>query len=82
MQGKFLNNIRELTMYNNYEEMYKPLIEVKKGEFVKRKDSHSKVYQKGDYDRSAKAFWLHDWSDISRSILVKGNKQVFCNFTF
>ena len=47
-------------MYNDYIEMYKPLIEVKKGEFIKRKDSHSKVYQKGDYDRSAKAFWLHD----------------------
>ena len=69
-------------MYNDYIEMYKPLIEVKKGEFIKRKDSHSKVYQKGDYDRSAKAFWLHDWSDISHSILVKPNKLVFCNFEF
>ena len=69
-------------MYNDYIEMYKPLIEVKKGEFIKRKDSHSKVYQKGDYDRSAKAFWLHDWSDINHSVLVKPNKLVFCNFEF
>ena len=69
-------------MYNDYEEMYKPLKEVKKGEFIKRKAEHSKVYTKGEYDRSFKAYWLHDWSDISRAILVKPNKLVFCNFEF
>jgi hypothetical protein len=69
-------------MYNDYEEMYKTLKDVKKGEFIKRKAEHSKVYQKGEYDRSFKAFWLHDMGDISRSILVKSNKLVFCNFEY
>ena len=62
--------------------MYKPIIEVKKGDFVKRKAEHNKVYIKGDYDRSLKRFWLHDWSDISHSVLVKSDKLVFTDFEF
>lgn len=62
--------------------MYKPIIEVSKGDFVKRKEGHNKVYQKGDYDRSLKGFWLLDCEDISRAILVKSNKLVFCDFEY
>jgi hypothetical protein len=69
-------------MYNDWTEMYKPLKEVKEGEFVRRKKEHTKVYRKGEYDRSLKGYWLHDWSDISNSKLVKGDKLVFCNFEF
>jgi hypothetical protein len=63
-------------------EQYVMLKDVKLGEFVKRKAEHNKVYTKGEYDRSLKGYWLHDWSDISRSILVKGSKPVFINFIY
>lgn len=62
--------------------MYKPLREVLKGDFVKRKEEHSKVYRKGEYDKSLRGFWLLDCDDISRAILVKGSKAVFCDFTY
>ncbi len=62
--------------------MYKPIIEVRKGDFVKRKEEHSKVYQKGEYDRSLKGFWLLDCDDISRAILVKSKKLVFTDFIY
>lgn len=62
--------------------MYKPIIEVSKGDFVKRKEEHSKVYQKGEYDRSLKGFWLLDCDDISRAILVKSKKLVFTDFIY
>lgn len=62
--------------------MYKPIIEVSKGDFVKRKEEHSKVYTKGEYDRSLKGFWLLDCEDISRAILVKSDKLVFTDFIY
>lgn len=62
--------------------MYKPIKEVLKGDFVKRKAEHNKVYQRGDYDRSMKGFWLLDCEDISRAILVKSDKLVFTDFIY
>lgn len=62
--------------------MYKAIVDVSKGDFVKRKAEHNKVYRKGDYDRSLKGFWLLDCDDISRAILVKSNKLVFTDFIY
>jgi hypothetical protein len=62
--------------------MYITIKEVPKGDFVKRKDTHNKVYRKGEYDRSLKGYWLLDCGDISRAILVKSSKLVFTDFEY
>jgi hypothetical protein len=63
-------------------EQYAPIKAVKLGEFVKRKAEHSKVYRKGEYDRSLKGYWLLDCDDISRAILIKSDKPVYINFIY
>jgi hypothetical protein len=63
-------------------EQYALLKDVKQGEFIKRKAEHSKVYQKGEYDRSLKGYWLLDCDDISRAIIVNGSKPVYINFIY
>jgi hypothetical protein len=62
--------------------MYITIKEVAKGDFVKRKDTHNKVYRKGEYDRSLKGYWLLDCEDISRAILIKSSKLVFTDFIY
>jgi hypothetical protein len=67
---------------NDNQECFIALKDLPKGEFLKRDKSHSKVYTRGDYDRSSKRFYIHDCEDISRSMLIKGNKPVFINFEY
>ena len=74
--------MKVLTAYNPTEEAYMALSLVKKGDFIKRKAKHNKVYTKGDYDRSSKKYWLNDCDDISRAILVKPSALVYCNFEY
>jgi hypothetical protein len=62
------------------EEGYYKLKDLPKGEMIRKSPTSSKVYIKGDYDRGAKAFWLDDYSDISRGVLVKGNVKVYAGF--
>lgn len=42
----------------------------------------SQVYIRGEYDRSEKKYDCGKFSDISYSRLIKGNTQVYTDFTF
>lgn len=55
---------------------------VKKGEFIKRKEDAKQVYIKGDYDRSSKSYSCIDFDDINHEIFIKADKPVFVGFTF
>jgi small nuclear ribonucleoprotein (snRNP)-like protein len=52
------------------------------GEYVKRKPDSKKVYIRGEYIREEKAYWLQDADDISKGMLVKGDKIVYIGFTY
>lgn len=56
--------------------------EIKAGEFVKRTPDSHKVYKRGAYDRSGKAYELHDQDDASRSILVRAGTMLVIGFTY
>jgi len=58
------------------------LTKVKKGEFVRRKDSSSTTYTKGEYDRASKRFMLNDESDCGRCIFLKGSTKVSVDFDY
>lgn len=64
------------------------LKELKRGEFFTRKAMNgqeakaSQVYIKQDYDRSTKKYWCQKWDDISRAIELKGDAEVYQDFTF
>jgi len=65
-----------------YEGRATKLKNVKRGEFLKRKIDANKVYVRGEYDRHYKKFRCDDWDDISRDMLIDGEKIVFVDFTF
>jgi ribosomal protein L31E len=52
------------------------------GEFIKRKNTSTKMYIRGHYDRATKTYSLIDWEDINREIFLKGTTKVFVGFTF
>lgn len=54
---------------------------IKKGEFVKTGECATKVYTRGEYDRTY-GYMLEDWYDIGRCIYVKKGKKLFVDFTF
>ena len=64
------------------------LKELKRGEYFTRKSMHeqeaksSQVYIKEDYDRSTKKYWCQKWDDISRGMELKGDTEVYTDFTF
>ena len=55
---------------------------LKKGEFIKRKEDSQQVYIKGDYDRTTKSYSCIAYDDINKEIFIKANKKVFYGFTF
>ena len=55
---------------------------IKEGEFVKRKADATKVYRRGNYDRSLKLYSLIDCEDTNREFLVKAGTQLFVGFTY
>ena len=55
---------------------------LKKGEFIKRKEDSTQVYIKGDYDRATKRYSCIAYDDINKEIFIKANKKVFYGFTF
>ena len=61
---------------------YEKLKNVPRGEFLKRKPEHNKVSTRGEYDRSFKKYRIDDWEDISRDMLVDGEKLVWVGFTY
>ena len=64
------------------------LKELKRGDYFTRQPMHeqeakaSQVYIKEDYDRSTKKYWCQKWDDISRGIELKGDTEVYQDFTF
>lgn len=61
----------------------KALKDVKKGEFFRTTNNENGiVYVKGDYDRSDKKYSCYAWKDYNKEIFVKGNKNVFVDFTY
>ena len=54
-----------------------------RGEYFKLSDKlAAKVWKLGAYDRSARAYWADDCSDISNGKLVKADRYVFTGFTY
>ena len=53
-----------------------------KGEYVKRKPEATKVYRRGDYDRSTKRYSLIDCDDINREVTVKSGTMLVVGFTY
>lgn len=64
------------------------LKELKKNEMFSRKPLNnteakpSQVYIKGDYDHSSKKYWCQKWNDISSGMELKGDAEVYQDFTF
>ena len=55
----------------------KMLHRIKKGALIQRKPDSKKIYIKGDYDRSSKAYSLIDFDDINREIFLKPITYVY-----
>ena len=53
-----------------------------RGEFFKRKPDAKKVYQRAEYDRSARKYWGMDETDISRGMLFKTGTVVYIGFDY
>ena len=64
------------------------LKDLKRGEYFTRKPMHEQaakplqVYIKEDYDRSTKKYWCQKWDDISKGMGLKGDTEVYTDFTF
>ena len=62
------------------------LKDLKNGEYFTLKPienpKETQVYIKGDYDRSEKAYDCGKFSDISINRFIKGDKEVYTDFTF
>lgn len=56
--------------------------QVKKGDFFKKTECSKRVFVRGDYVRSEKAFECYDAEDINSFIYLKSNKVVFVGFTY
>lgn len=61
---------------------YEKLKNVPRGEFLKRKPEQNKVYIRGEYDRSFKKYRIDDFENISRDMLVDGEKLVWVGFDY
>lgn len=55
---------------------------IKRGEFVKRKPDASKVYQRGEFDRSTGKYSLVDTDDTSREVFVRKGTKLAVGFTY
>lgn len=62
------------------------LKDLKKGEYFTLKPiadpKENQVYIRGEYDRSEKKYDCGRFDDISYSRLLKGDKEVYTDFTF
>ena len=60
--------------------------ELKKGEFFTLKNieepKESQVYIRGEYDRTEKKYECIRFSDCNSCRYLKGDKEVYTNFTF
>ena len=60
--------------------------ELKKGDFFTKKPvecpDENQVWIRGEYDRSARKYSCTRFSDFCDTQLMRGDKVVFCDFTF
>ena len=66
--------------------MKKPVKELKRGEFFTRKETaepdETKVWIRGEYDRSSGKYECWCWADVNRVCYLKGATIVYTDFTF
>lgn len=59
---------------------------IKKGEYFTLKEvsepKENQVYIRGEYDKSSKTYSCCKFLDMNSEKLLKGDKDVFVNFTF
>lgn len=60
--------------------------DIKKDEMFTLKNieqpKEKQVWLKSHYDRSTKKFVIYNFSDIGKSKIINGSKEIFTNFTF
>ena len=60
--------------------------ELKKGDFFTKKPYENptdmQVWIRGDYDRSSKRYSCYCWGDVNKEQFLKGDKEVYTEFTF
>lgn len=56
--------------------------DLKVGDYFKRKETAKAVYVVGEYDKSSKSYACHKFDDVNSEIHIKGDKEVFTEFTF
>ena len=60
--------------------------QLKKGEFFTRTPighpTEKQVFIRGEYDRAAKKYECTRFDDISSTIYLRGDKEIFTDFTF
>jgi len=60
--------------------------DLKKDEMLTLKNieqpKEKQVWLKSHYDKSTKKFVIYNFSDIGKSKLIDGSKEIFTNFTF
>jgi hypothetical protein len=64
------------------EHTIRPLRNVARGEYVRRKPDSRTTYVRGEYDRATKRFELIDTEDMNRVVYLKPNTPVFIGFTY
>ena len=52
------------------------------GELFKRKEDSKKVYVRGHYNKSDRAYSCTGWDDTNNEIFLKSNTKVFVDFNF
>ena len=60
--------------------------QLKRGDFFTLKaidyPKKSQVYVRGDYDRTSKKYICYKFSDVCSARTMKGDKEVYTDFTF
>jgi len=59
-----------------------PIKNLKKDTFLRRKPDAKTTYTRGEYDRSEKKFWIDDYEDYCKGMLLKGDTVVWIGFTY
>lgn len=56
--------------------------DIKQGEFFKRRESTNRIYEKGAYCRTNKAYECINVNDINKVIYIKSKKPIFIDFEY
>lgn len=62
------------------------LKELKKGDYFTKKSienpTESQVWIRGDYDRSLKKYECSNFADVNKTCFIKGDREIYTDFTF